>query len=1141
MIRTPRWPILCLLVGTFSLTAAAFGEAQTPAVDVSLATDGRTYEIKSPGLLALKAGYGVVIERDGGHVMLHSSAAKATAAVTVDLSEETPFGRSAIRQVSMPFEEHGAELLFRFGRIPGVPGATVEVGVRNTGATVLRLERAVPVAMDDSSGTRWKERSLLHTGMASSIHQALGKVQDNLSANREPMRIAGETFANGIGCHAPSELTIPLDGRFSRFQSLVGADDAGSASVTFEVHADGEKRFESGLMKRGEPGRMIDVDVTGVRELRLVTTDGGDGTYFDWANWAEASLRAVPVVDPGEDGNPGSLALTFEGSPADWLASPMVGQKSPAEPHTIDRAFEPVILEEAGGFYDRAGRGLFFGPVGRPVAYLSGSFGYAGQKRAMLEVKSVMDSVEVLPGETRWGQQAAILLDQPQAAQELWISWVAQSHGARPPRDSFSGWLSWYWLGPRVAEKELQPLLDLAARPGGRMRPAVIQIDDGYQASGALPGMNEKFPSGLEGMARRIHEVGATPGLMIQMDGSTPEGIQASLAAVRKSVAAGFRYLKVNRATPPPIANKTAFEAKRELFTAIREAAGDETYILSADDCVDRACVGKVDAKRVRSSSDRHEIRTRMGESVRSLALNRRWFTVDNDSYYLTAESPGLPPVAGGTPVVRTWLSMTGLACGNAMTSEPWHWKSMAPFLRNTEILTPPARETARAIDIGTSPGLPRIVGHVSRPWGDWTVALLWNTGTQAKEITLDFATAGMDPATRYAVWSFWENRFLGIAEKSWTTPALEPFASQHLCFTRLDEDPLKPTIIGSNLHIWCGAAEFEQVTSLHGAMEVRFSDAGAREGDLFLRCGSRPEIRTASGCKVAAIESTGGDIWRVSITDRQRGMAQRIEFGVYRPVTHQPWFWLLVSVVVASLGFAAWRYLENLRSQQEIVRLQQKNALEEERARIARDLHDELGANLARIGLLTELAGHEIGDPEKALQQLDCILDATRGLTRQLDSVVWAVDPANDTLESLARYLHGHAEDYLTIAGIRCCFEVAELPDVPLSSSLRHHLLMITKEALHNIVKHSQATTVTIRLMLAGSRLTLSVEDDGCGCSQPGDGRRRGNGLNNMSKRAQSAGGSIDIHPGPNELGTVVVFSIDLPNEPRISTTFSS
>lgn len=89
---------------------------------------------------------------------------------------------------------------------------------------------------------------------------------------------------------------------------------------------------------------------------------------------------------------------------------------------------------------------------------------------------------------------------------------------------------------------------------------------------------------------------------------------------------------------------------------------------------------------------------------------------MDTDCYYLATDIDDLAPAAGGWPMIRTWL-ITGLTGGNAMTSDPWHWDSMAPFLRHTEIPTPPARETARAI-IGTSAGLPRIVGQVSRPGG---------------------------------------------------------------------------------------------------------------------------------------------------------------------------------------------------------------------------------------------------------------------------------------------------------------------------------------------------------------------------------------------------------------------------------------
>jgi signal transduction histidine kinase len=255
----------------------------------------------------------------------------------------------------------------------------------------------------------------------------------------------------------------------------------------------------------------------------------------------------------------------------------------------------------------------------------------------------------------------------------------------------------------------------------------------------------------------------------------------------------------------------------------------------------------------------------------------------------------------------------------------------------------------------------------------------------------------------------------------------------------------------------------------------------------------------------------------------------QSFELGVDVPLTRQPWFWAMLVLLAFSGVFGLWRYMEKFRIEQEMSRLKQKNALEEERARIARDLHDELGANLARIGLLTELADQAIGEPDKARHQLDRILQAARGLTRQLDSVVWAVDPANDTLESLARYLHGHAEEYLGIAGIRCRFEADELPDTPLSSSLRHHLLMITKEALHNVAKHAAATMVQIRLWAENARLVLEIEDDGKGIGAS-DSHRHGNGLQNIRKRAQATGGTCEIQPAPSGKGTLVRLIIPLP-----------
>lgn len=1116
--------VLCALVGC--TCGAVAQEMPRQEFQAAMKEAGRVFALDSPGAFSLRAGFGVTIERDHQQINLLSTDAKKAALID---SRPSTTNDATQPTATLGFPEQGCEVLFRFEKLQGIPGVTVQCGVRNTGSTPLRLVSTSPVVMTDALSEGARQRVRLETPMANAILQPFGIAQNNLSTSQEKLRIAGESYAHGIGCHAPSDMRFSLDGKYRRFLSMVGVDDTGSGSVTFEVHADGKKRFDSGAMLSGQPSRVIDLDLTGVKELRLVVTDAGDGVNFDYADWAEACL--IPATDMDH-----ALGLQLTSPLANWVVSPMISQGGEFSARTMDRAFDPLTLREAGGLYDSEGRGIFFGPVGTPVSYLTGHMGNSGNQRATLDLHSEMNSVRVDPGHVRWGQQTVLLSERPEIAQQRWISWVAKSHQARQPKAPLSGWLSWYWLGNQVSEESLREVLDFTTKPAGALRPQVMQIDDGYQRLADQPGMNEKFPSGMQGVASMITTTGAMPGLMVRLENYDPGGIHQFLANVRHAVTNGFRYLKIaefgNLADPEE--KQTQFERKRALYQSIRQAAGEEVYLMVAGNSVDRASVGAVDACRVSGSTERHKLPMGMDASARSLPFNRQWFTLDTDCYYLAANVDNLPPVLGGWPVVRTWLSMTGLSCGNAMTSDPWHWKSMAPFLRNSEILSPPASESARAIDLGTSAGLHRIVGHLQRPWGHWTVALLWNAGTQTKEISLDFAAAGMDPHKRYAVWSFWDNRFLGIAEKSWTTPAIEPFASQHLCFTPLDQDPLKPTIIGSNLHIWCGAAEFEQVASLHRAMEVDFTDAGARAGDLFLHCAERPKIRTARGCKVTAIDSTGGNIWRVSITDRQCGMAQSLEFGIDQPATRQPWFWVLIALLITSLAFVAWRYLENFRSRQEIARLQQKNALEEERVRIARDLHDELGANLARIGLLTGLAEQAIGDDQKTRQQLERILGATRGLGRQLDSIVWAVDPANDTLESLARYLHGHAEDYLSMAGIRFRFVGMDLPDIPLSSSLRHHLLMITKEVLHNVVKHSGARTVSLHLRHVEGTLFLEIEDDGKGIGAP-EGHRHGNGLNNIRKRALASGGTCDFLPGSSGRGTLVRLRVPV-HSPNLS-----
>lgn len=123
-----------------------------------------------------------------------------------------------------------------------------------------------------------------------SVTQGWGTLQKNRSVWEKPLTIAGTRYVRGLGTHAPSRIVYALDGKYRRFQCWAGADYATGPSVTFEVIVDGKKAFESGLMKRDDAARRVDVDITGAKTLELIVGDGGNGIMSDHADWADARL-----------------------------------------------------------------------------------------------------------------------------------------------------------------------------------------------------------------------------------------------------------------------------------------------------------------------------------------------------------------------------------------------------------------------------------------------------------------------------------------------------------------------------------------------------------------------------------------------------------------------------------------------------------------------------------------------------------------------------------------------------------------------------------------------------------------------------------------------------------------------------------
>ena len=254
---------------------------------------------------------------------------------------------------------------------------------------------------------------------------------------------------------------------------------------------------------------------------------------------------------------------------------------------------------------------------------------------------------------------------------------------------------------------------------------------------------------------------------------------------------------------------------------------------------------------------------------------------------------------------------------------------------------------------------------------------------------------------------------------------------------------------------------------------------------------------------------------------------------------TVEPYFYqtnsfsILVGVLVISgVTFAA-RRAATRKYRRKLAAMEQQHAIERDRARIAKDIHDDVGAGLTQITLLTELARR---DPSQTNANLERITGSARKLTKAMDEIVWAVDPQHDTVAGLMDYISAYAEDYLRVADVRCRMDLpVELPLTRVEAEVRYNLFLALKEVLNNIVKHAKATEVWLRLRLAPGRFTLEIEDNGQGLNAPGNlaGAERlssGSGLGNLEKRLSAVGGRCEIHSTVGQ-GTRVEMTVFLKN----------
>jgi signal transduction histidine kinase len=242
-------------------------------------------------------------------------------------------------------------------------------------------------------------------------------------------------------------------------------------------------------------------------------------------------------------------------------------------------------------------------------------------------------------------------------------------------------------------------------------------------------------------------------------------------------------------------------------------------------------------------------------------------------------------------------------------------------------------------------------------------------------------------------------------------------------------------------------------------------------------------------------------------------------------------WFRALMVVVAVVFVAGTVRFIVMRRMRRELELLERKRAVERDRSRIAQDIHDELGAGLTQVLLQSSIASREAsGQTQTDLNQIS---ENTRELVRKMDEIVWAVTPEKDKLDSLVTYVGKFVQEFCAAVQIRCRLDLpAQLPDIAVSTEVRHGLFLAVKEAMNNIAKHASATEASIQLKLRPDAFTFIIRDDGVGLgtssSHDQDRLFSGRGMQNITQRLEKIGGVCVVSAAPGK-GTQVELTVRL------------
>lgn len=273
-----------------------------------------------------------------------------------------------------------------------------------------------------------------------------------------------------------------------------------------------------------------------------------------------------------------------------------------------------------------------------------------------------------------------------------------------------------------------------------------------------------------------------------------------------------------------------------------------------------------------------------------------------------------------------------------------------------------------------------------------------------------------------------------------------------------------------------------------------------------------------------------GNYIFRVRASNNASAWGEQdaVTIFIHAPFWRTNWFFAVIALILIGVIAGITRMIAHRKFEKKLLEIEKQRAVLEERDRISKDIHDDLGTGLSKISILSVLANQSKGVDDFTHRQLEKISESSHELIDSLGELIWSNNPVNDSLKTLLWYIREHLCPIFDGTNTTFQISIPELEkDIVLPAVWRRNIYLATKESLHNILKHASATEASLEFSISNQRFVIKVTDNGKGFDTM-ERATSGNGLSNIKKRILDCGGTLHIESKPGK-GTTLLMEVPL------------